>query len=47
MILSTLTFNVSGQKNTEKSADKKYDQYAYINAIKTYERIAAKGYKSV
>jgi outer membrane protein OmpA-like peptidoglycan-associated protein/tetratricopeptide (TPR) repeat protein len=46
MILSTLTFNVSGQKNTEKSADKKYDQYAYINAIKTYERIAAKGYKS-
>lgn len=47
MILSTLTFNVVGQKNTEKSADKKYDQYAYINAIKTYERIAAKGYKSV
>lgn len=47
MILSTLTFNVLGQKNTEKSADKKYDQYAYINAIKTYERIAAKGYKSV
>lgn len=46
MILSTLTFNVLGQKNTEKSADKKYDQYAYINAIKTYERIAAKGYKS-
>ena len=47
IILSTLTFNVLGQKNTEKSADKKYDQYAYINAIKTYERIAAKGYKSV
>ncbi|MEY3499997.1 MAG: hypothetical protein RL308_1666 [Bacteroidota bacterium] len=47
MILSTLTFNVLGQKNTEKSADKKYNQYAYINAIKTYERIAAKGYKSV
>ena len=47
MILSTFTFNVLGQINTEKSADKKYDQYAYINAIKTYERIAAKGYKSV
>ena len=47
MILSTFTFNVLGQINTEKSADKKYDQYAYINAIRTYERIAAKGYKSV
>lgn len=47
IILSNLTFNGFAQKTTEKSADKKYDQYAYINAIKTYERIAAKGYKSV
>jgi outer membrane protein OmpA-like peptidoglycan-associated protein/tetratricopeptide (TPR) repeat protein len=28
-------------------ADKKYERYAYIDAIKTYERIAEKGYKSV
>ncbi|MDP3788423.1 MAG: carboxypeptidase regulatory-like domain-containing protein, partial [Candidatus Chromulinivorax sp.] len=27
-------------------ADKKYDGYAYVDAIKTYERIAEKGYKS-
>jgi outer membrane protein OmpA-like peptidoglycan-associated protein len=28
------------------NADKKYDGYAYINAIKTYEKVALKGYKS-
>lgn len=28
------------------SGDKKYDGYAYIDAIKTYERVANKGYKS-
>ena len=28
------------------AADKKYDSYAYIDAIKTYERVAEKGYKS-
>ena len=28
-------------------ANKNYDKFAYIDAIKTYERIAAKGYKSV
>ncbi|PZX93214.1 flagellar motor protein MotB [Flavobacterium aquariorum] len=34
------------QKAKVASADKKYDNYAYIDAIKTYERIAAKGYQS-
>jgi len=29
-----------------KKADKQYDKYAYIDATQTYERIAAKGYKS-
>ena len=28
-------------------ADKEYDRYAYIDAIKTYERMSEKGYKSV
>ncbi len=35
------------QKEREINADKKYDKYNYVDAIKTYERIAAKGYKSV
>jgi len=34
------------QQSKIKSADKKYSSYAYIDAIKTYERIAEKGYKS-
>ena len=29
------------------AADKKYEKLAYIDATKTYERVAAKGYKSV
>lgn len=36
----------NAQKEKEISADKKYDKYNYVDAIKTYERIAAKGYKS-
>ena len=35
------------QKILETNADKKYDKYNYVDAIKTYERIVAKGYKSV
>lgn len=47
LVLNSLTFNGFAQKNTEKIANKNYEQFAYINAIKTYERIAKKGYKSV
>ena len=47
IIISCLTFDGIAQKTAEKIADKKYEQFAYINAIKTYERIANKGYKSV
>src|SRR6187549_1215302 len=36
-----------GQKTAVKKADKKYSQYAYIDAVKTYESVAEKGYKSV
>lgn len=45
-ILSVVSFNGQAQKTKVASADKKYDNYAYIEAIKTYERVAEKGYKS-
>lgn len=34
------------QKAKIASADKKYNSYAYVDAIQTYERLAAKGYQS-
>jgi outer membrane protein OmpA-like peptidoglycan-associated protein len=45
-IVSVFSFNCFGQKTKIASADKKYDTYAYIDAIKAYERVAEKGYKS-
>lgn len=45
--LSALLFinnNGYGQKVIEKKADKVYEQQAYINAIKIYEKLASKGY---
>ncbi|WP_343624032.1 OmpA family protein [Flavobacterium lindanitolerans] len=44
--LSTVCFSGYAQKSAVASADKKYEKYAYIDAIKTYERVAEKGYKS-
>ena len=46
-LVSIFSFNSYAQKNKATVADKKYGNYAYIDAIKTYERVAAKGYKSV
>jgi outer membrane protein OmpA-like peptidoglycan-associated protein/tetratricopeptide (TPR) repeat protein len=46
-IVSVFSFNSYSQKAQLTSADKKYDNYSYIDAIKTYERVAEKGYKSV
>lgn len=46
MLLGVLA-NGYAQKAAVEKADKKYERYAYVDAIKTYERIAAKGYKSV
>ncbi|MGL2988414.1 OmpA family protein [Flavobacterium sp. RSSA_27] len=37
----------TAQKAKIASGDKKYNNYAYVNATQTYERIAAKGYSSV
>jgi outer membrane protein OmpA-like peptidoglycan-associated protein len=45
-LICVLSFNGYAQKGAEARADKKYDRYAYIDAVKTYERIAEKGYKS-
>jgi outer membrane protein OmpA-like peptidoglycan-associated protein len=46
-IVSVFSFDCYSQKAKLASADKKYDNYSYIDAIKTYERVAEKGYKSV
>lgn len=45
-VISLFSFNSYAQKNKANTADKKYDSYAYIDAIKTYERLADRGYKS-
>ncbi len=45
-IISVFSFNCYAQKSQVASANKKYDNFAYIDAIKTYERVAEKGYKS-
>ncbi|MFH6999692.1 OmpA family protein [Flavobacterium sp. FlaQc-57] len=44
--ICSFSFDSYSQQSKVNSADKKYDNYAYIDAIKTYERIAEKGYKS-
>ena len=38
--------NIYSQKSSLAKADKEYGQFAYVDAIKTYERVFAKGYKS-
>ena len=37
---------MQSQKVKEARADKEYDKFAYVDAIKTYERLFEKGYKS-
>jgi len=45
-IISAFSFGSYAQKAKIASGDKKYDSYAYVDAIKTYEKVASKGYKS-
>jgi len=45
-ILSVFSFSIYAQKSKTTSADKKYDNFAYIKAVNTYEKVAEKGYKS-
>jgi outer membrane protein OmpA-like peptidoglycan-associated protein/tetratricopeptide (TPR) repeat protein len=40
-------FLVNAQEIKIKKADKNYEQFAYVDAIKTYEKVAEKGFKSV
>jgi len=44
--ISAFSFSSYAQKAKIASGDKKYDSYAYVDAIKTYEKVANKGYKS-
>ena len=52
-LISILSLNVYAQKSkTTKTAkpttvEKKQDSYANVDAVKTYERVADKGYKSI
>jgi outer membrane protein OmpA-like peptidoglycan-associated protein/tetratricopeptide (TPR) repeat protein len=49
LVYSTLIILVALQGYSQKAkvaaADKKYDRFAYVDAIATYERVAEKGYK--
>ena len=45
-LISVFSFCGYSQEAKINAGDKKYDSYAYIDAIKTYERVAEKGYKS-
>jgi outer membrane protein OmpA-like peptidoglycan-associated protein len=46
-LISAFSFNSYAQKAKVSAAEKEYSNYAYIDAIKTYERVGEKGYKSV
>lgn len=46
MFLIVLSFQASAQ-NEVYITDKVSDKYAYVDAMKIYEKVAAKGYKSV
>ena len=46
ILFGLLSISAHAQPAGIRKADKNYERYAYIDAIQTYERIAAKGYKS-
>ena len=46
IIIAIISSQGFAQKSQEAKADKQYDKYAYVDAIKTYERIYQKGYKT-
>lgn len=45
--LTVFSFRVGAQTEKFYTTDKISDKYAYVDVIKTYENVAAKGYKSV
>lgn len=44
-LLAWFSLQLQAQNTVESSADKKYEKFAYIDAVKIYEKLAAKGYK--
>ena len=46
VVFCIASIGMSGQILKVAEADKQFDKFAYVDAIKTYERIFAKGYKS-
>ncbi|WP_298151739.1 OmpA family protein [Flavobacterium sp.] len=46
LLVFLIPFSLFSQKGKMAAADKKYEQYAYIDAIEIYENVAKKGYKS-
>lgn len=47
LLFGVLSMSLSAQKLKIANANRDYENYAYIDAIKTYERVANKGYKDV
>ena len=50
MVIAALLLNgflVNAQEVKTSKADKYYDKFAYVDAVKTYEKVAEKGHKSV
>jgi outer membrane protein OmpA-like peptidoglycan-associated protein/tetratricopeptide (TPR) repeat protein len=45
VLLTLITLNGRAQSASQNKAGKDYSQYAYIDAIATYEKVAEKGYK--
>lgn len=45
LFLALITLKGNAQTASQTKADKDYTQYAYIDAIGTYEKVAEKGYK--
>ena len=45
-LLLLFSFGFSQNSGTETKGNKSYTQYAFIDAIKTYERLYEKGYTS-
>lgn len=45
-ILCLASLGMTAQKVQVAKADKNYDKFAYVDAIKTYERVFEKGYKT-
>lgn len=45
VLLTAASFALNAQPAKIKRADRDYENFAYIDAIKTYERVAEKGYK--